>query len=60
MKSKRNKCSNSRRYPGYYRRRTSRMIIRSYQFAARGSHVSEFEIEDCDLMQVGKQMDGAQ
>jgi hypothetical protein len=60
MKIERKKYSNSRRHPRYYRRRTSRMIIRSYQFGAIGSHVFEFEIEDRDLMQVGKQMDGAQ
>jgi hypothetical protein len=46
--------------PRILQKRTSRMIIRNYQFGARGSYVSEFEIEDCDLMQLGKQMDGAQ
>jgi hypothetical protein len=60
MKSERKKCSNSRRHPRYYRRRTSRMMIISYYFGARGSHVSEFEMEDRDLMQLGKKMDGAQ
>jgi hypothetical protein len=36
------------------------MMIRSYQFGARGSHVSEFEMKDHDLMQLEKKMDGAQ
>jgi hypothetical protein len=36
------------------------MMIRNCQFGARGSYVSEFEIEDCDLMQLGKQMNAAQ
>jgi len=46
--------------PRILQKRTSRMMIRSYQFGARGSHVSEFEMEDRDLMQLGKQMDGTQ
>ena len=36
-------------------KRTSRVMIRNYQFGARGSYVSEFEMEDCDLVQLGKQ-----
>jgi hypothetical protein len=46
--------------PRILQKRTSRMMIRNCQFGARGSYVSEFEIEDRDLMQLGKQMDGAQ
>ena len=41
-------------------KRTSRMMIRNYQFGAGGSYISEFKIEDRDLMQLGKQKDGAQ
>jgi hypothetical protein len=58
MKTERKKHSNSRRHPGYYRRK--RMMTRSYYLGARGSHVSEFEMEDHDLVQLEKQMDGAQ
>jgi hypothetical protein len=46
--------------PRILQKRTSKMMIRNYQFGARGNYVSEFEIEDRDLMQLGKQMDGAQ
>jgi hypothetical protein len=59
LNSERKKCSNSRSRLGYYIRRTSRMMIRNYQFGARVSYVSEFKIEDRDLMQLGKKMDGA-
>jgi hypothetical protein len=46
--------------PRILQKKTSRIMIRSYQFGARGSHVFEFEMKDCDLMQLEKQMDGAQ
>jgi hypothetical protein len=46
--------------PRILQKRTSRMMIINYQLGARGSYVSEFEMEDRDLMQLGKQMDGAQ
>jgi hypothetical protein len=45
--------------PRILQNKTSRMMIRSSYFGARGSYVSEFEMEDCDLVQLGKQMDGA-
>jgi hypothetical protein len=45
--------------PRILQKRTSRMMIRNYQFGVRGSYVSEFKIEYHDLMQLGKQMDGA-
>jgi hypothetical protein len=32
--------------PKILQKRTSRMMIRSYQFGARWSHVFEFEMED--------------
>jgi hypothetical protein len=46
--------------PRILQKRTSRMMIRNYQLGERGSYVSEFEMKDCDLMQLEKQMDGAQ
>ena len=45
--------------PRILQKRTSRMMIRNCQFGVRGSYVFELEIEDRDLMQLGKQMDGA-
>jgi hypothetical protein len=36
------------------------MMIRIYYIGARGSHVSEFENKDRDLMHLEKEMDGAQ
>ena len=36
---------------------TSRMMIRSSLFGARGSYVSDFKMEDRDLVQLGKKMD---
>ena len=45
--------------PRILQKRTSRMMIRNYQLGATGSYVSEFEMEDHDLMQLGKNMDGA-
>jgi hypothetical protein len=59
MKTERKKYSNSRKHPGL-QKKTSRMMIKSYYPSARGSHVSEFEMKDHDLMQLEKQMDGAQ
>jgi hypothetical protein len=50
--------------PRILQKRTSRMMIIRYytvkealslNFGARGSYVSEFEMEDCDLVQLGKQ-----
>jgi hypothetical protein len=35
-------------------KKTSRMMIRSYLLGARGSHLSEFEMKDRDLMQLEK------
>ena len=45
--------------PMILQKKTSRMMIRSYQFGARGSHVFEFEMKNHDLMQLEKKMDGA-
>jgi hypothetical protein len=38
--------------PRILQKKTSRMMIRSYYPEARGSHVSEFEMKDHDLMQL--------
>jgi hypothetical protein len=46
--------------PRILQKKTSRMMIRSYYPGARGSHVSELEMKDRDLMQLEKQMNGAQ
>jgi hypothetical protein len=49
-----------KKVPRILQKRTSRMMIRSSYFCVRGSYVSEFKIEDRDLVQLGNQMDGAQ
>jgi hypothetical protein len=57
MNSERKKLKKA---PRILQKRTSRMMIKSSSFGARGSYVSEFEMEDRNLVQLGKQMDGAQ
>jgi hypothetical protein len=50
-KEKKKEIFELKKAPRILQKRTSRMMIINYQLGARGSYVSEFEMEDRDLMQ---------